>query len=131
MQKLQLDFTPAFSKPEAKSILNKHSVTVTRFDDKSAVLFANVISSTADNTPTHFKADILIVTKDKRTSKQLAKQEQLTALILTNTMSEFKWQDVSSINGKKFLKESLKRELQRRYGEDAIISIYFENFIHS
>ena len=46
-------------------------------------------------------------------------------------MSQFKTSDVKSIKGKKFLKDRIRRELEKKYGADKIKAIYFENFIIS
>lgn len=127
---IDISFKTAFTKShKGKSILNDYTTTVTKFNDYNAILFQRVISSTADNTNTYFKADILIVTQDKNAVKNLKKKHQLAVLIMTNSLSNFKGNDVNSIAGKTFLKETIKRELEKKFGYGTIRAIYFENFI--
>lgn len=132
-QSLDINFKPAFTKnaEKGRSILNDYDAKVTKFDSRSAISFKNIVASTADTTPKHFKIDILIVTQNKDVAKMFKKQHQLTVLLITNALSSFKGSDVNSLSGKKFLKDTIKREIERKYGAGTVTDIYFENFIRS
>jgi flagellar basal body-associated protein FliL len=126
------EFTPAFSQSETTgSMLTNYDVRLKNFDKDKAVLFKNVVASTSDNDAKYFKVDILIVTNNKESAKVLKRYHQTTVLVIANTLLHFKKNEVSSIEGKKYLKERIKMELEKKYGSGIIKKIFFENFITS
>ncbi len=128
----QFNFKPAFTETtNTPTVFDKYDMETSKVNGESAVKITNVVASTADNNDNYFKVDLTVVTSDKNTSKMLVKHHKLTYLVISTTMSQFKTSDVKSIKGKKFLKDRIRRELEKKYGADKIKAIYFENFIIS
>ncbi len=129
---LEPEFQPAFANTgSTKSMLTNYDVKIKKFDKDHAVLFKNVVSSTGDHDNHYFKVDILIVTNNKESAKVLKNNHKSTVLVISGTLINFKRNEVNSIEGKNFLKEKIKRELERKYGYGVIKAIFFENFIIS
>ncbi len=125
-------FKPAFTETDTTpTVFNNYDMSTSKFNGKNAVEIKNVVAGTADNSDTYFKIDMMVVTSDKKTAKTLIDYHRQTYLVISTTLSQFKASDVKSIKGKKFLKDTIRRELGKKYGSDKIEAIYFENFIIS
>lgn len=120
--------TPAFMRKD-KTLISKVDAKVVSYGGQDAIQFKRVVTSTADNTDQHFKVDILILTTDDELTAYLNKNKQMVYLIITSTLSTFKYKDVTSIEGKQFLKNNIKNELEKKFGHGVIKDIFFENFV--
>ena len=132
INKNKFKFKPAFTETnESSNIFNNYKMETIRVAGKNAVEIKNIVARTADNNNSLFKIDLAVVTKDKATAKILIDFHKKTYLVISSVLSNFKTSDVKSIKGKKFLKDTIKRELNKKYKTNNIDAVYFENFIIS
>lgn len=121
---------PAFSSKKNKSMFKQYKTEIKDFDGQKALQFKKIVATTADSDSKHFKLDILIIIKDNYQTDTMIKHNDLTFLIISKTLSMFSYQDVKTTEGKQLLKTTIKRELEKKFGSDTIIDIYFENFVY-
>lgn len=93
--------------------------------------FRNLTAGTNDTEQRFFKVDITIVLKDKNSQKVISHNSKVAGAVISNTMGNFKVSDVNTPKGKQFLKSTIQKNLENKFGENSIKEIYFENFIYN
>lgn len=113
------------------SIFRKYKAKKIKINNKDAVLFEDIIAAAADSEPRYYRVNVAVVVFDKNGERKILKNVDVAAAVIANTFSQFKTSDVNSAQGKNFLKSTIAKNLNLKFGENIVEEIYFENFVYN
>jgi len=131
--RLNLSFNLLVKKVDFKNdtVFKNYKISDVKLGDEYAVQLRDIVAGTGDREKRYYRIDMTITVTDRTSQKTIVKNDALTAAIIANTLSEFKVSDVSSAKGKEFLKSTIKKKLEAKYGGNFIKDIYFEKFVYN
>lgn len=131
--KLHLSMAYLVKKVDFKNdtVFKNFKIQDAKVNDQYAVQFRDLVAGTGDFEKRYYRVDMTMVVKDKSSQKKIIKNDALAAAIIANTLSEFKASDISTVRGKNFLKKTIRKNLEKKFGENSVKDIYFEKFIYN
>ncbi|MDK2791816.1 MAG: hypothetical protein PWQ25_679 [Deferribacteres bacterium] len=113
------------------TVFKNFSITDTKVNGEYAVQFRDIVAGTGDIEKRYFRVDMTITVSGKNGQKMIVKNDALAAAVIASTLSNFKVSDVSTVRGKEFLKKTIKKNLENKFGDNLVKDVYFEKFIYN
>ncbi|UOD35619.1 flagellar basal body-associated FliL family protein [Deferribacteraceae bacterium V6Fe1] len=113
------------------TVFKNYKIRDVKLGDEYAVQLRDIVAGTGDREKRYYRLDMTITVTDRSSQKIIVKNDAITAAVIANTLSEFKVSDVSTAKGKEFLKSTIKKNLEAKYGGNFIKDVYFEKFIYN
>ncbi|MCB4205335.1 flagellar basal body-associated FliL family protein [Deferribacterales bacterium Es71-Z0220] len=113
------------------TVFKNYKIQDVKIGNDYAVQLRDIVAGTGDGVKRYYRIDMTITVTDRSSQKMIVKNDALTAAVIANTLSEFKVSDVSTAKGKEFLKSTIKKNLEAKYGGNFIKDVYFEKFIYN
>ena len=101
------------------------------FGDMHYIAFNDVIGSAADmNKPVYYNLDLTIETKSEDIFKKISGNQAFTVDTIREVLGGYRFEEVSTAEGREYLKDQIRQRLLHVYGNDSIESVYIEKFLY-
>lgn len=133
MSKLNISFGILVKRVDFKEeeLFKKFVVKDGKMGDDYVLEFKGLVAGTGDIEQRFFKVDITLVLRDKNSQRIILRNSKLAGAVIASTMGNFKVSDVSTVKGKQFLKSTIQKSLESKFGANSVKEIYFENFVYN
>lgn len=133
LSKLNISFGTLVKRVDFKKETSFKSFTVEndKIGSNYIIRFKDLTSGTGDTEQRFYKVDLTLILTDKKSQKNISNNARVAGALIAGTMANFKVSDVNTPKGKQFLKSTIQKNLENKFGGNMIKEIYFENFVYN